>query len=203
MELGKLKAGCSLVVFRHCLVIMSFSAQANLFSTPVGTSDEHRQVKGGTVDSIHREVKQRFFLQIPEVLRIRVNVRDLVGLIRGEQYVRLQTMRGEDFAFVIVRTCLSLYSIRVLNVFDTLTYFLKSKFAIDILAGDLTFDLPRNAPVSVAYTLLDVLFVCILSYDFHSYPCQFVDGGLILSLDLKFVQPMERLSYHGECNLAY
>ena len=88
-----------------------------------------------------------------------------------------------------------LYSIRVLNVFDTLTYFLKSKFAIDILAGDLTFDLPRNAPVSV-YTLLDVLFVCILSYDFHSYPCQFVDGGLILSLDLKFVQPMERLSYH-------
>ena len=95
------------------------------------------------------------------------------------------------------------YSIRVLNVLDTLTYFLNSKFAIDILAGDLTFDLPRNAPVSVAYTLLDVLFVCILSHDFHSYPCLFVDGGLILSLDVKFVQPMERLSYHGECNLAY
>ena len=187
----------------HCLEIMSFSAQANLFPTPVGTSDEHRQVKGGTVDSIHRDVKQRFFLQIPEVLRIRVKVRDLVGMIRGEQYVRLQTMRGEDFAFVIVRTCLGLYSIRVMNVFDTLTYFLKAKFAIDILAGDLTFDLPRSAPVSVAYTLLDVLFVCILSYDFHSYPCQFVDGGLILSLDLKLVQPVERPSYHGECNLAY
>ena len=182
----------------HCLEIMSFSAQANLFPTPVGTSDEHRQVKGGTVDSIHRDVKQRFFLQIPEVLRIRVNVRDLVGMIRGEQYVRLQTMRGEDFAFVIVRTCLGLYSIRVMNVFDTLTYFLKAKFAIDILAGD-----SRSAPVSVAYTLLDVLFVCILSYDFHSYPCQFVDGGLILSLDLKLVQPVERPSYHGECNLAY
>ena len=57
--------------------------------------------------------------------------------------------------------------------------------------------------MSVAYTLLDVLFVCILSYDFHAYPGQFVDGGLILTLDLKLVQPMERLSYHGECNLAY
>ena len=50
------------------------------------------------MDSIHREVKQRFFLQIPEVLRIRIDVRHLVGQIRGEQYVRLQTMRGEDFA---------------------------------------------------------------------------------------------------------
>ena len=175
----------------------------SLFPTPVGTSDEHRQVSGGTVDSIHREVKQRFFLQIPEVMRFRVDVRHLVGLIRGGQYVRLQAMRGEDFAFVLVRTCLSLYSIRAMTVFETLTYYLKAKFAIDITPGDLTFDLPRNAPVSVAYTLLDVLFVCILSYDFHAYPCQFVDGGLILTLDLKLVQPVERLSYHGECNLAY
>ena len=75
-------------------------------------------------------------------------------------------MRGEDFAFVLVRTCL--YSIRALAVFDTLMYYLKAKFAVDISPGDLTFDLPRNAPVSVSYTLLDVLFVCILSCDFHS-----------------------------------
>ena len=112
-------------------------------------------------------------------------------------------MRGEDFAYVLVRTCLSLHSTRAMTIMDTLTYYLKSKFAIDIMAGDLTFDLPRNAPVSVAYSLLDVLFVCILSYDFHLYPCQFVDGGLILSLELKFIQPIERVSYHGECNLAY
>ena len=173
------------------------------FPTPVGTSDEHRQVTGGTVDSIHREVKQRFFLQIPEVLRIRIEVRYLVGLVRGEQYVRLQSMRGEDFAFVLVRTCLSLYSIRVMAIFDTLTYYLKAKFAIDVSPGDLTFDLPRNAPVSVAYTLLDVLFVRVLSCDYDLYPCQFVDGGLIQTLCLKLVPPMERLSYRGECNLAY
>ena len=182
---------------------MASPGHASLFPTPVGTSDEHRQVTGGTVDSIHREVKQRFFLQIPEVLRIRIDVRNLVRMVRGEQYLRLQIMRGEDFAYVLVRTCLSLYSIRAMTIMDTLTYYLKSKFAIDIMAGDLTFDLPRNAPVSVAYSLLDVLFVCILSYDFHLYPCQFVDGGLILSLELKFIQPIERVSYHGECNLAY
>ena len=181
---------------------MASPCNASLFPTPVGTSDEHRQVAGGTVDSIHREVKQRFFLQIPEVLRIRIDVRNLVRMVRGEQYLRLQIMRGEDFAYVLVRTCLSLHSIRAMTIMDTLTYYLKSKFAIDIMAGDLTFDLPRNAPVSVAYSLLDVLFVCILSYDFHLYPCQFVDGGLILSLELKFIQPIERVSYHGECNLA-
>ena len=156
----------------------------SIFPTPVGTSD---------LDSIHGEVKQRFFLQIPEVLRIRIDVRHLVGQIRSEQYVRLQTMRGEDFAFVLVRTCL--YSIRALAVFDTLMYYLKAKFAVDISPGDLTFDLPRNAPVSVSYTLLDVLFVCILSCDFHSFPCQFVDGGLILTLGLKLVPPIERLSW--------
>ena len=182
---------------------MASPCHASLFPTPVGTSEEHRQVTGDTVDSIHREVKQRFFLQIPEVLRIRIDVRNLVRMVRGEQYLRLQIIRGEDFAYVLVRTCLSLHSIRAMTIMDTLTYYLKSKFAIDIMAGDLTFDLPRNAPVSVAYSLLDVLFVCILSYDFHLYPCQFVDGGLILSLELKFIQPIERVSYHGECNLAY
>ena len=144
----------------------------SIFPAPVGNSAEHKQVKGGTVDSIHREIKQRFFLQIPEVLRIRVDVRHLVGQIRGEQYVRLQTMRGEDFAFVIVRSCLSLYSIRVLAVFDTLMYYLKAKLAIDVCAADLTFDLPRNAPVSASYTLSDVLSVCILSCDFNTFPCQ-------------------------------
>ena len=64
---------------------MASPCHASLFPTPVGTSDEHRQVTGGTVDSIHREVKQRFFLQIPEVLRIRIDVRNLVRMVRGEQ----------------------------------------------------------------------------------------------------------------------
>ena len=196
----RLKAGR---IVTSSLLATLCSVKMSLFPTPVGTSDEHRQVSGGTVDSIHREVKQRFFLQIPEVLRIRIEVRYLVGLVRGEQYVRLQSMRGEDFAFVLVRTCLSLYSIRAMAIFDTLTYFLKAKFAIDVSPGDLTFDLPRNAPVSVAYTLLDVLFVCVLSCDYDLFPCQFVDGGLILTLCLKLAPPMERLSYHGECSLAY
>ena len=78
--------------------------------------------------------------------------------------------KKKDFAFVLVRTCLSLHSIRIMAVFDTLMYFLKAKFAIDVSSGDLSFDLPRNAPVSISYTLLDVLFVCIHSCDFQSFP---------------------------------
>ncbi len=104
----------------------------SLFPAPVGNSEEHKQIAGGIVGSIHRDIKQRFFPQTPEVLRIRVDVRHLVGQIRGEQYVRLQTMLGEDFTYVLVRNCLHLSSIRVLSVFDTLTYYLKAKFAIDV-----------------------------------------------------------------------
>ena len=117
--------------------------------------------------------------------------------------MRLQTMRGEDFTYVLVRSCMHLYSIRVLAVFDTLTYYLKAKFAIDVCAADLTFDLPRKALVSASYTLLDILFICILSCDCNTFPCQFVDEGRILSLALTLVPPLDRLSYHGECNLAY
>ena len=137
------------------------------------------------------------------MLRIRVDLRHLVGQIRGEQYVRLQTMRGEDFTYVLVRSCLHLYSIPVLSVFDTLAYYLKAKFAIDVSAADLTFDLPRNALVSASYTLLDILFICILSCDCNTFPCQFFDEGQILCLSLKLVPLLDRLSYHGECNLAY
>ena len=135
----------------------------SIFPAPVGNSDEHRQIQGGTVDSIHREIKQRFFLQIPEVLRIRVDVRHLVGQIRGEQYVRLQTMRGEDFAYVLVRTCIHLHSIRVLTVFETLMYYLKAKFAIDVCAADLTFDLARNAP---CFCLIHAVgrFICLHTF---------------------------------------
>ena len=148
-------------------------------------------------------IKQRFFPQMSEVLRIRIDVRRLVGQIRGEQYVRLQAMRGEDFTYVVVRRCLHLYSVRLLSIFETLTYYLKAKFAIDVSAAELSADLSRRAPVSVSYTLLDVLFICILCHDDNAFPCHFVDQGRILSLPLIFVPQIDRLSYHGECCLAY
>ena len=117
--------------------------------------------------------------------------------------MRLQSMRGQDFTYVIVRSCLHLYSVRVLSVFETLTYYLKAKFAIDVCAAELTVELPRRALVSVSYTLLDILFICILTCDGNTFPCQFVDEGRILSLTLIFVPPADRLIYHGECSLAY
>lgn len=70
-------------------------------------------------------------------------------------------------------------------------------------AAELTVELPRRALVSVSYTLLDILFICILTCDDNTFPCQFGDQGRILSLTLTFVPPIDRLSYHGECSLAY
>ena len=68
------------------------------------------------------------------------------------------------------RTCLSLYSSRVVNVVDTLTQSQiknqKSIIAIYILVRDLTLGFLRSAPISVAYMILDVLVVCILPFEF-------------------------------------
>ena len=136
-----------------------------IFPTPLSTREELEHINRGTVDAVHRDVKQRFFAQVPEVLRIRIDVKRLVGLIRGNQYVRLQTMRGEDFTYVIVRSSLHLYSFRLRFIFETLTYFLKEKFAIDVCAADLSVELPRRAPVSVSYSLLDILFICLVMND--------------------------------------
>ena len=160
----------------------------SMFPAPVGTSEENELIKSGTVNSIHKDVKQRFFPHMSEVLRIRIDVRRLVGQIRGEQYARLQTMRGEDLPYVVVRSCLHLYSVRVLSIFETLTSYLKAKFAIDVCAAELSVELPRRAPVSVSYTLLDVLFICILNCNDSTFPCQFVDEGRILSLPLILVE---------------
>ena len=90
-------------------------------------------------------------------------------------------MRGEDFTYyVVVRNCQHLFSIRALSIFETLAYYLKAMFAIDVSADELSVELPRRAPVSVSYTLLDVLFICILCKcnDDSSFPCHFVDEAM-------------------------
>ena len=127
---------------------------------PLATREELEHIRLGTVDSIHRDVKQRFFSQVPEVLRIRIDVKSLVALIRVEQYVKMQAMRCEDFTYVVLRNTLHLYSIRLIPILETLTYYLKAKFAIDIAAADLSLELPRGVPVSVSYSLLYILFIC-------------------------------------------
>ena len=93
-------------------------------------------------------------------------------------------MRGEDFTYVVVRCSLHLYSTRVLSFFETLTYFLKAKFAIDVTAADLSVELPRQVHVSVPYSLLDVLFICLVMNDDNSFRFMFDDEGRILSLTL-------------------
>ncbi len=79
----------------------------SIFTASIATREEPEHIHRGAVDGIHRDVKQRFFSQVPEVLRLRIDVKHLVGLIRGNmQHIRLQTMRGEDFTYVVVRSCL-------------------------------------------------------------------------------------------------
>ena len=159
----------------------------SLLSAPRASPEELEHVIKGTVDGIHRDVKQRFLMQMPEALRIRIDVRHLVSSIRGEQYARLQWMRGEDFMFVAVRSSLHLSSIRVEVILEPVLYHLQLKFGIDVCVTDLTFDLPRKAPVSASYTMLDILFICLILHAEHGLPLLFEDTGKILFLKLTYI----------------
>ena len=110
------------------------------FFAPRATQEELAHIQGRMVHLIHRDVKQGFFSDVPEVLRIKVDLKPLVTLIRGEQFVRMQTMRGEDFLYIVFRSSLQLHSSRLMSILETLGYFLKTRFAIDLLSSDLGID---------------------------------------------------------------
>ena len=135
------------------------------------------------------------------MLRLKLDLKPLVTLIRGEQFVRMQTMRGEDFSCVVFRSSLQLRSSRLLSIFETFGYFLKSRFAIDLLSSDLGIDLPRGVPFSVQYSLLDVLFVCLVLKDDNLF--LFQDENRVLQLVVNCAPRAERLGYAGERGLAF
>ena len=70
------------------LLATGYPMNMSPFPTPVGTSDEHRQAISSQAATDLQDTGSPG--QIPEVLRIRIEVRYSVGLVRGEQYVRLQ-----------------------------------------------------------------------------------------------------------------
>ncbi len=110
-------------------------------------------------------------------------------------------MRGEDFSCVVFRSSLQLRSSRLLSIFETFGYFLKSRFAIDLLSSDLGIDLPRGVPFSVQYSLLDVLFVCLVLKDDNLF--LFQDENRVLQLVVNCAPRAERLGYAGERGLAF
>ena len=71
-------------------------ATVNVFNP---TQEECDKIQSGTVDTIPRELKLRILNEIPEIVRIRVDLRQCVALLRGDRYVGSQQAKGQDFQF--------------------------------------------------------------------------------------------------------
>ena len=77
---------------------------------------------------------------------------------------------GDEKSCFSERTCLSGFFCNIMNRVDTivLTQIMMHQLicAMSSLVKDLMFAFLRSAPISVAYTTLDVLHVCILLIEF-------------------------------------
>lgn len=114
-------------------------------------------------------------------LRVKLDVRPLVAMIRGEMYVRAQMKSGEGFVLVVFRAVPALGNLRVTSVMTSISAHLKAQCALDIFPSDLY--------------VLDVYFIClILDRDLDPI----FDDYMILQLTVTCVLPVKRLSIVGE-----
>ena len=67
---------------------------------------------------ISREDKQRFHDDGLEWIRFRLDLRQFVAQIRGEQYVAMKRAHGEDFLFVLCCQASDLWRHKIVNIFE-------------------------------------------------------------------------------------
>ena len=168
--------------------------------SPLVPGPEFAHVLKGTIHMIHDDIKDGYVYNTPDFMRFHFDVKELVCRIRGEQFGRLLTMRGEDFSLVVVRQRFQLSQTLVCEILELLREFLLYRCGTSLSVVDLTIQVPRDVPISVEYSLLDLLFLC------HAFRKEnlflFKDQDRILSLVVGTPRPIEQLSYQGEGLLA-
>ena len=109
-------------------------AIVNVF-TP--TQEECDKIQSGTVDTIPNELKLRILNEIPEVVRISVDMRQCVALLRGDRYVGSQQAKGQDFKFVTIQPATQLWRFTLSNWFGQMSEFSQHTYRVDFVAqGD-------------------------------------------------------------------
>ena len=89
--------------FHKCRKAETLVDSMSIVNVFTPTQEECDKIQSGTVDTIPRELKLRILNEIPEVVRISVDMRESVAMLRGDRYVGSQQAKGQDFQFVIVQ----------------------------------------------------------------------------------------------------
>ena len=117
------------IVCRKVGTLVDSMATVNVF-TP--TQEECDKVQSGTVDTIPRGLKLRILNEIPEIVRIRVDLRHCVALLRGARYAGSQKAKGQDFQFIIVQPATQLWRFGIANLLSQMSEYMTHQFGLHV-----------------------------------------------------------------------
>lgn len=158
------------------------------------SEQESALVAAGTANTIDIVEKQRVLDRLPEVLRVKVHLRDVLGVMRGANFVRHRAEQGEDFFYILILHTVDSDKHSVTAFLQRIATFLIHRFGIDIEPLDLRLELFGGEPISPGYSLLEVIFVAATSpqRDVH-----LLDDRKLLVLQLNYHPRIEGLSSLG------
>ena len=157
--------------------------------------EEIPRIQNGSVTLIPVEDKQRVLDLMQEVIRLRIEVGNLVTTIMGESFVRCKRSVGEDFLYISSQPTEHMSNTPIAFLLQKLSRFLEMRFSIDIRAADLSFELPSGEVVPNGYTILDLIFVAATSRRRRD---NFAENYKILRITLEYVPRVVPLGIIGQ-----
>ena len=142
--------------------------------------EEIPRIQNGSVTLIPVEDKQRVLDLMQEVIRLRIEVGNLVTTT----FVRCKRSVGEDFLYVSSQPTEHMSNTPIAFMLQKLARFLEMRFSIDIRPADLSFELPSGEVIPNGYTLLDLIFVAATSRRRRD---NFAENYKILRITLEYV----------------
>ena len=153
------------------------------------------RIQNGPVTLIPVEDKQRVLDLMQEVIRLRIEVGNLVSTIRGDSFARCKRSVGEDFLYVSSQPTEHMSNSPIQFLLQKLARFLEVRFSIDVRPADLTFELPSGESIPNGYTLLDLIFVAATSRRRRD---NFAENYKILRITLEYTPRVVPLGIIGQ-----
>ena len=94
--------------------------------------EEIPRIQNGSVTLIPVEDKQRVLDLLQEVIRLRIEVGNLVSTLRGDSFVRCKRSVGEDFLYVSSQPTEHMSNSPIAFLLQKLARFLEVRFSLDV-----------------------------------------------------------------------
>ena len=155
--------------------------------------EEVPRIQNGTVTLIPVEDKQRVLDLMQEVIRLRIEVGNLVSTLIS--FVRCKRSVGEDFLYISSQPTEHMFNTPIAFLLQKLARFLEMRFSIDLRPADLSLEIPSGESVPNGYTLLDLVFVAATSRRRRD---NFAENYKILRVTLEYTPRVVPLGIIGQ-----